>query len=251
MKTLYARLIILGILFGIAGIAGAYTPPTSGAFGANTDGPLTIGANNQDKEGGLWVKTFQARGNAYFNLETYVQGDITGKEINGDGTSTVLLGGETVDGKQYTVSAGINGAVNVSGLIQSDSLATGPGGGKKPVCADVNGTFFLCNTATPPSTASTLSTTSATLNFYVDGSNQTGSYVMVQSNNDGAIHIMELSPGTNTGTSFSQTLQAGTYTLVQTDVTCALTGTAPVSPTPGDQIFLSDGDFYTLNFLCL
>ncbi len=250
MKKSFSRLIVLGFLIGIAGVAGAYTPPSGGAFGANTDGPLTISATNQDKAGGLWVKTFQARGDAFFNLETFIQGDILGKDLVGDGTTTVRFGGQAGDGVQHTVNASVHGGINVNGVIQSNSLATGPGGGKKPVCADANGTFFLCSSTTPPAPPATPPATSATVNFYVDGSQQTGTFLMIQSNSSGSTYILELSAGSNMGTSNSLVVPAGTYSVIQSDVACNWSGMPVTSPVPGDQIFLSDGDFYTINFIC-
>ena len=251
MKTLHHRLIVLGLLMGVATVAGAYTPPSGAAFELNTSGPITIGVTNQDKAGGLWVKTFQARGDAYFNLDTYIQGDIIGKDLRGDGTTTVRIGGQTADGVIHTVSAGIHGAISVNGVIQSNSLATGPGGGKKPVCADANGTFFLCSSTTPPPTpTNTPPATSATVAFYVNGGDQTGTFVMIQSDSSGTAYMLEMSPGQNMGASNSQVVQTGTYTLVQSDIQCTMSGTSPFTPTVGDQFFLSDGDFYTINFSC-
>ncbi len=250
MKKSFSRLIVLGFLMGIAGVAGAYTPPSGSAFGANTDGPLTIGATNQDKAGGLWVKTFQARGDAYFNLDTYIQGDIIGKDLAGDGTTTVRIGGQTADGVTRTVSAGVHGAISVNGVIQSNSLATGPGGGKKPVCADANGTFFLCNTAAPSTPPSTIPVASATIDFYVNGSDQTGTFAMIQSNSTGNLYTLEMHPGQNMGSSLPQIIPPGTYSFLQSDVVCTWTGMPPSMPFFGDQLFVSDGDFYTINFSC-
>lgn len=78
MKLIHSRLIALGLTLGIAGVVGAYTPPTTGAFGVNTDAPINTSALDQDKSGGLSVTVFQARACLYLvgNSDAYWRSSI-------------------------------------------------------------------------------------------------------------------------------------------------------------------------------
>lgn len=245
MKLIYYRLIALGLALGIAGAVSAYTPPTTGAFGANTDAPINTSALNQDKAGGFSTTTFQARGNALFSQETFAGGIVTGGNIQSDGSNTVAIGNSS-----YGVSTAINGSISTLGTIQSNSLLSG--GGKKPVCANADGTFFLCSTpsSAPSAPAPVAATPSASIDFYVDGSQQTGTFVRVQSTTDSTIHLLEMSPGTNMGASVGKVVPIGGYTIIGTDITCQPSGAPAILPSGATHFFLNDGDFWRIQLSC-
>ncbi len=140
MNTLFKQLSLLLPALCIAGIAGAYTPPTTTAPGDNTDGPITIGATNDAKNGSLNVGTFQARGNALLAQDVYVSGLINGGHPS-DTTSTVTIGSAATPMKTI-VSGTISAANGQSGTLSHS------GTGTKNVCAAPDGTYILCG-ATP------------------------------------------------------------------------------------------------------
>ncbi|MFZ4500064.1 MAG: hypothetical protein ACOYMZ_01020 [Minisyncoccia bacterium] len=243
MKLIHYRLIALGLALGIAGAVSAYTPPTTGAFGANTDAPINTSALSQDKAGGFSTTTFQARGNALFSQETFAGGVVTGGNIQSDGSNTVAIGNSS-----YGVNTTINGSISTLGTIQSNSLVSG--GGKKPVCANADGTFFLCTSPStaPAAPAPVAATPSASLDFYIEGSQQTGTFVMVNNNNDGSLHRLDMAPGFTMGISTGKVVPIGSYTITNTDIVCTTTNDPVMTRGGGTDFVLNDGDSYTITF---
>jgi len=92
----------------------------------------------------LSVNTFEARGNALFNQDAIFTGPVFGGTLLTN--APVAFGGPSTP-----VDVAITGTDNITGTYQSDTLKTG--GAEKPVCADSNGTFYLC--ATPPASSNT------------------------------------------------------------------------------------------------
>ncbi len=244
MKLIQYRLIALGLMLGIAGAVSAYTPPTTGAFGANTDAPINTSALNQDKAGGFSTTTFQARGNALFSQETFAGGIVTGGNIQSDGSNTVAIGNSS-----YGVSTAINGSISTLGTIQSNSLLSG--GGKKPVCANADGTFFLCGDQAPQSPALPPSQTPfGQVSLYVNSTNQAGTNVVIRNSNNANMYNIELPVGTNMGMSNAYRVDIGSYNITSSDITCLPTG-APV-PLPGGatDFVINDGDNYFIELNC-
>ncbi|HTH93121.1 MAG TPA: hypothetical protein VL576_01390 [Candidatus Paceibacterota bacterium] len=142
MKQHLKKLLILIPLVLIAtGVFAAYTfvAPTSAPTANNTAGPLDISANNQVKNGGLAVNTFQSRTGSQFAQQTQFTGLVNGGTA-GSTNSTITLGNAS-----DVTSINETGNVAVANYYQSDSLKTG--GGNKPICADSNGVFSLCGTS--------------------------------------------------------------------------------------------------------
>lgn len=232
MNTRQYQFIAFGVLLSVAGVVGAYTPATTGAFGANTDAPLNVSGTNQDKAGGLSVSTFQARGNAYFSQQTFVQGGISGGNVQKNGTTTVVFGDSN-----HTVNTSVNGGIEVGGVVQSNSLATGPKGGKKPVCANEKGTLFLCNTA-PVAGIET-----GSVSFRIDGMNQAGNFVSIKSNTGSAAYTI-------TAPSSPITVETGSYVITQTDMAC-LPSMTPVQLSGNATDFvITKGSSHTITFNC-
>ncbi|HEY0980366.1 MAG TPA: hypothetical protein VGE18_03085 [Candidatus Paceibacterota bacterium] len=245
MKTTYYRLIALGILLGVAGVVSAYTPPTTGAFGANTDAPLNITAINQDKTGGLSVGTFYGRGSALFSQDTFVKGVITGGNIQGNGTSTVAVGDSS-----YKVNALINGSISTKGTIQSNSLASG--GGKKPVCANQDGTFFLCGDQAPqpPAVPPPSQTPYGQVSLYVDNTNQVGTNVVIRNSNNANMYNIELPIGSNMGMSNPYRVDPGSYNITSSDISCLPTWSPVPLPGAATDFVLNEGEHVIITLNC-
>jgi hypothetical protein len=139
-QLLQLILCALALVF-IATMTHAYSIPLGSQAGAiNTDMPINVGSADQVKSGGLTVGTFQAQGNSYFAQTVLFNGLIRGG-------STAAAKPVAFGGPANKVDVLFTGGVAIDGTYQSDTLKTG--GGKKPLCADGNGTLYICG-ATPP-----------------------------------------------------------------------------------------------------
>lgn len=245
MKLIQYRLIALGLMLGIAGAVSAYTPPTTGAFGANTDAPINTSALNQDKAGGFSTTTFHVRGNALFNQETFAGGIVTGGNIQSDGSNTVAIGNST-----YGVSTAINGSISTLGTIQSNSLLSG--GGKKPVCANADGTFFLCGDQSPqaPTVPPPSPIPVGQVRLYVNGSSQIGTNVVIRNSNNANMYTIELPIGTNMGMSNEYPVDPGSYNITSSDISCSPTGAPVPLPQGATDFIINDGDNYFIELNC-
>ncbi|MDB5254872.1 MAG: hypothetical protein JWL92_248 [Candidatus Nomurabacteria bacterium] len=137
MKKDLSQLLILIPLLFIAGVSFAaydYVGPACAPPGCNTDVPLDGSASSQVKNGGLSVNAFYVPGNAYFDQNSYVAGAIFGPVAT---NNTVVVGTSAAP-----TGVANTGNIFISGQYQSETLKTG--GGKKPLCADTNGTFYIC-----------------------------------------------------------------------------------------------------------
>ncbi len=142
-KKILQLLVLIPLLIFSAGLAAAYTAPSAVAPQGNTDAPLDVSATDQIKNGDLGVTTFEARGNAYLAKDVFFNGMIRGG-TPGDKDSVVAFGDTG-----HKVGATVNGTATIIGHYQSDTLKTASGN-KEPLCADQNGTFYICGT-TPSS----------------------------------------------------------------------------------------------------
>lgn len=141
MKKQLLQLLICALsLVFVATVAKAYTPPVSAPGNGNSDAPLNVSAVNQSKTGGLTVGTFQARNDSYFDQNVYFDGLIRGGTVNSPASTPVTFGGPA-----NKVDVSFTGTASINGVYQSDSLKTG--GGLKPLCANQNGTVYLCAAA--------------------------------------------------------------------------------------------------------
>jgi hypothetical protein len=140
MKKHLKKLFILIPLIFVAGAtfaAYSFTGPTAPPSANNTDGPLIDTSLNQVKNGGLSVNAFAAAKNSFFNQDVIFTGTVFGGTPAAAGP--VAFGNTT-----NKVSVAITGSQSITGTYQSDTLKTG--GGEKPLCADENGTFYICGT---------------------------------------------------------------------------------------------------------
>lgn len=133
--------LLIAIVF-LAGITHAYIAPTGAAGTTNTDGPLTATSVDEVKAGGLGVGTFLAKKNSLFQQNVFLNASIRGGTPTNSINIPVKFGDST-----YKVDTAFTGTVGITGVYQSDMLKTG--GGKKPLCATVDGTIYICG-QTPP-----------------------------------------------------------------------------------------------------
>lgn len=138
-------IITLLVLIPLATISHAfvsgYNNPIDGPSGDSKEQvPITIGTTPQAKNGGLTiVAPFIARGLAWFQGDTYINGFIAG--IRPDAHDSVIAFGDV----SHTVSVETTGTVWTKTDMQSDTLS--PGG---KVCADANGKLVLCSNPAGP-----------------------------------------------------------------------------------------------------
>ena len=135
------KIIAFGIFLAIGAsyvYAGTYTPPSGVAPANNTDIPITVGSQDQDKRAGLSVETFNARGNGWLKGQTFIQGNIRGG-LPTDVDSQVVFGDSSHD-----VTVEVKSNVDAEGYLQSASLADHPEA-SADVCADSNGKLILCD----------------------------------------------------------------------------------------------------------
>lgn len=152
MKKLIAQLLLtVPVCVLLATVSStAYTAPLFGPGGDSGEHmPVTIGATDQDKKGGLSVHAFVASSGAQFDQDVSFVGMIRGGTPS-DVNSTVTFGNTSA-----SVGVKIAGLTAIDGKFQSDALKTG--GGEKPLCAKADGTIYLCGSTntTPPPTAQT------------------------------------------------------------------------------------------------
>ncbi len=132
----------------MAAVVGAYNAPVQSFNGSyNADGVVDIGIANQIKPGGLSVNTFRARGNALFNQDLHVLGQLNGGHPT-DTTSIIAIGG----GNNNRVATIVTGDVTATLGGQAKSIGHASASGVlKNVCATENGTFVVCDgTGTGP-----------------------------------------------------------------------------------------------------
>jgi len=152
MKKYLAQLAFIIPLLFVAGIAMAaysFVGPTATPPGNNTDGPLDVSSSNQIKNGDLAVNAFQVVSGSEFAQQASFTGLVNGGTAGATSntSSTINFGTSSTP-----VSVNNIGNATVSGNYQSNSLKSG--GGLKPLCADPNGTFYLCGASVPPVTGS-------------------------------------------------------------------------------------------------
>jgi hypothetical protein len=140
-KNLSQLFIIIPLVFLATGVFAAfsYTAPTAAPTSNNTDGPLDIGSTDQVKDGGLAVNAFQSRTGSFFAQRSTFTGLVRGGTPS-DTTSSIAFGDSS-----HAVTLSNVGNIALGGTLQSDTLKTG--GGSKPLCADTNGTFYICGAA--------------------------------------------------------------------------------------------------------
>lgn len=139
--NLKKMLILVPLVLIATGAYAAYSfvGPTTTPTGNNTDAPIDISASNQVKNGDFGVKAFQVVGGAQFSQQTQLTGLVNGGTTS-TATSTITFGNST-----DKTSINNTGSAAITGYYQSDSLKTG--GSLKPLCADQNGTFYICGTS--------------------------------------------------------------------------------------------------------
>lgn len=145
MKNHLKQFLIVIPLLLIAGASFAaytFTGPTAAPTANNTEAPLDITGTDQVKNGGLSVNTFQSRSAADFAQQVTFKGLVNGGTVT-KAASTISFGDSS-----HKVSVNNTGNATVAGTLQSDSLKTG--GGNKPVCADADGTIYICGAAAAP-----------------------------------------------------------------------------------------------------
>jgi hypothetical protein len=131
-------LILVPLVLLATGAFAAYTfvGPTAAPTSNNTDGPIDISGSNQIKNGDLAVNAFQSRTGSDFLQQSQFTGLVNGGTVNST-NSTVTFGNSS-----DSTSVNNTGSIAIAGHYQSDSLKSG--GGLKQLCANANGTFYLC-----------------------------------------------------------------------------------------------------------
>ncbi len=219
-KTLLTNLtfIIFGVIVAIGasyahaswgGLTNSYSGPSASFPNNNAATPVYVNSTDQVKAGSLSIgEWFIALANAQVDGTTFFTGGLRGGAA-GTTIGTVRFGGPNVEVPTHVAISG--GLANTNYTVQSNPLANPT---DNAVCADETGTLVLCEPAVWEQEVLTAST--GTVRFSL-GQNQSGSYVTIQSNNDGQIYTMnDTSP---------IIVPFGSYVITQTNLMCSDTGT--------------------------
>lgn len=136
LKTQLLVLLPLVFIAGLTFAAYDFVAPGCAPTACNSNEPLDVSANDQVKESGLSVNTFNVVGSTFIGGSTYFGGSVSGGNPNTK-YSSLYFGTEA-----KAVPVVVRGDTTLAGSFQSDTLKTG--GGLKPLCANASGTLFIC-----------------------------------------------------------------------------------------------------------
>lgn len=138
----HARLLALGLVL-VVGLsymsvyASEWVNRPSNPPQSNAERPINVGGESQEKEGGLSVQTFIATMAAQFRNDIYLSGMVRGRPLLGKETVSF---GTTDSSGLYTTTIALTGDLDTKSAV-SKKLANLD---RREVCADANGTLFLC-----------------------------------------------------------------------------------------------------------